>query len=1020
MSVYQDYARLSAKYRELYGPQVLVAYEVGKFYEWYNCDQNKGCDVRGVCELLNMQCTRKSKAYPDISATNPLMGGVPVCAFAKYVPTLLEHGYTIVVVSQTTNTANPTNKTTIERKVTEIMSRGTYLGTSASSDIPPVSSVSMCIFLDWHLEGMARDREVLHAGCAVVDVTTGTCACHEINATGADLNVAHDELYRIVQETTPSEVLLVGFRGAVDFETDEFVRRLGVDLSCVRDRLVEKKDCKGSHSLVSSVKHQEHVLRGVFPDTGFLSAIEATGLEFKPHACSAFVALLTFISEHNENSIVGIQRPELYTFATDDVDDVDDTDNDDRRQRRRLLLSYNAAQQLNIITTTEGGNGPNTTLLSLLDTTCTRPGSRFMREQLLNPLVDAGAITRRLDAIQGRMVDPEDLSHVRETLKGVVDIERLFRKIALRRAVPRDLSILDASLQIIAECIRGDSDQDAECISRIREHYLECLDLDVATESTGFERNVFRRDVFPEMAGLQDESDTMRARFDCVVVKCNECVTVSSGAPAAFRLDGDDESSNICDLRVGATPKRCQALLTAVKKNGESVWRCSARETDGFKPSELTVRSHSANRAHVWHPRFVEWNQSLQENDVKLQKAVQVAFEGLVDSLFKHHEDDMVRVVRVLEDLDFACACAWNALKQRYTRPSICTDDAATAAGTRGSWLKAEGLRHPIVEALNKRVPHVTNDVCIGGRPPVGILLYGMNAAGKSCLMKASALAVVMAQAGMYVAADAFTWSPFTQIFTRIQSHDDLARGQSTFMVEMSELRNIIKRADRRSLVIGDEICSGTEGVSALAIVGAAVQHLISRSAPFFFATHLHGLPDLLRDSEGKDGNDDKSEVPPPSLRVCHLRVRYDSNEKRLVYDRNLCEGQGATVYGLEVCKALDMDAGFVDAAHALRRTIMNMPAQGLGAGARVSRYNSRVLMDMCGVCKLKSAKETHHIRHQKEADEDGYIGTFHKNAAFNLVPLCEECHEATHRGKIHIRGYLQTSSGPVLDVVRK
>ena len=139
------------------------------------------------------------------------------------------------------------------------------------------------------------------------------------------------------------------------------------------------------------------------------------------------------------------------------------------------------------------------------------------------------------------------------------------------------------------------------------------------------------------------------------------------------------------------------------------------------------------------------------------------------------------------------------------------------------------------------------NDVSLGVDGVDGVLLYGVNSVGKSSIMKAVGLAVVAAQAGMFVAADALELGerPFTGIYTRIGLRDDLARGHSTFVVEMLELRAILRRASARSLVIGDELCAGTEAQSALAIVGAGVVTLAKRGARFAFATHLHELPRL-------------------------------------------------------------------------------------------------------------------------------------------------------------------------------
>ena len=460
---------------------------------------------------------------------------------------------------------------------------------------------------------------------------------------------------------------------------------------------------------------------------------------------------------------------------------------------------------------------------------------------------------------------------------------------------------------------------------------------------------------------------------------------------------------------------------------------------DGIDSTDLQVRNHSSTVSKIWHPQFDRWNECLKDFDITLRVRVRDAFSAFIEDLLKEHGENMWNIVDELARVDYACACAHVALVRRYVRPSIVSSMYVPSRSPRHSWLVAKGLRHPVVEAINDRIPHVRNDVALGDRSiggpgkeskeyiatdehldssssssssssPTGILLYGMNAAGKSCLMKAVALAVVMAQAGMYVAADSFELCPFEKIFTRIQSHDDLARGQSTFMVEMSELRSIMKRCDERSLAIGDEICSGTESVSALAIVGAAVQELLRRRTPFLFATHLHDLTRMLSST----GCDRGCSIV-KGLRVCHLRVHCDPETKRLVYDRTLCEGQGDTVYGLEVCKSLDMDATFIDAAYALRRKIMGIPSL---VPQKTSRYNAKLLIDACAVCGRESAEETHHIRPQKEADERGFIEHFHKNSTFNLVPLCGACHDAVHRGEIDVKGYVQTSSGVQLDFV--
>jgi DNA mismatch repair protein MutS len=140
-----------------------------------------------------------------------------------------------------------------------------------------------------------------------------------------------------------------------------------------------------------------------------------------------------------------------------------------------------------------------------------------------------------------------------------------------------------------------------------------------------------------------------------------------------------------------------------------------------------------------------------------------------------------------------------------------------------------------------------------------------------------------------------------------------------------------------------------------------------------------------------------------------HLSVYYDDEEGKLVYNRTLQEGQGNTLYGLEVCKSLMMGEDFIKLANNIRREVMDIPDEILPS--KKSIYNSQKYMDVCEICK-KPAMDTHHIQEQHLADKEGYIGAFHKNALHNLMALCKKCHLAAHKGEIEIMGYKQTSHG--------
>jgi DNA mismatch repair protein MutS len=328
------------------------------------------------------------------------------------------------------------------------------------------------------------------------------------------------------------------------------------------------------------------------------------------------------------------------------------------------------------------------------------------------------------------------------------------------------------------------------------------------------------------------------------------------------------------------------------------------------------------------------------------------------------------------------------------------------------SYIDAKDVRHPIIERIQEQVDYVSNDVRIGEvAGDQGILLYGINASGKSSYMKAIGLNLIMAQAGMFVAATEFRFAPFSHLFTRICNTDNIYRGLSSFTVEMTELCNILQRCDARSLVLGDEICAGTESVSGLAIVCAGIRHLLSQKSCFVFATHLHELTDLKELQQDMCGN-------AKCLGVYHMHIEIEKETHKIVYERKIRPGRGMSVYGLEVCAALGMPKEFMEVAHRVRREVQQVNSHIVRP--KTSRYNAQVVMDTCKVCG-KKASDTHHIRYQMTANEEKFVDQgISVNRASNLMPLCEECHNKEHQGELCIEGYVQTSQGVEAKVVKR
>jgi DNA mismatch repair protein MutS len=342
----------------------------------------------------------------------------------------------------------------------------------------------------------------------------------------------------------------------------------------------------------------------------------------------------------------------------------------------------------------------------------------------------------------------------------------------------------------------------------------------------------------------------------------------------------------------------------------------------------------------------------------------------------REYSSKVVAVAEYVRAIDLLQSRCYIATKYGYCKPVI-------AEGSTRSFVQASGLRHPLIEHIQTNELYVTNDISLGKETdPRGMLLFGTNAVGKTSLIKSLGIAVIMAQAGLYVACSDFVYSPYTSIFTRILGNDNLHRGLSTFAVEMIELRTILKLADENSLILGDELCSGTESDSALSIFAAGVEHLHETESSFIFATHFH---EIVGFDEIKDLD-----------HVCtkHLTVEYDKSRDVLVYDRKLKDGPGDRMYGLEVCKALDLPTAFLERAHTLRNKY-NGGCEDVLEG-KSSHFNVKRVMGACELCNAQGT-EVHHLQHQKNADGRNRIKHFHKNHVANLVTLCSECHDTFH-----------------------
>jgi DNA mismatch repair protein MutS len=397
---------------------------------------------------------------------------------------------------------------------------------------------------------------------------------------------------------------------------------------------------------------------------------------------------------------------------------------------------------------------------------------------------------------------------------------------------------------------------------------------------------------------------------------------------------------------------------------------------------------------------ILEWNNKIEELRILSIKTYKIFLE----EWNKIYREIMEKLNYYVAEIDFYKSCAKTAIKYKYSKPTLIKEeninnniDINVLYNDKdifeGSYVGVKNMRHPIVERIseNKYQPHTLllgksseNNVDIANGK--GMLVFGLNSSGKSCLMKAIGINVIMAQAGMYVACEKMILKPYKSVLTRILGNDNIYKGLSSFAVEMNELRGILTRANKNALVLGDEICHGTETISAVSIVASSIMKLSKMKASFILATHLHKLIEL---DEIIKLNKEKE------ISIYHLYVEHDIKTHTLKYNRELRLGSGDAIYGIEVAKAMDLDDEVIQNANKIRMKILEIDNNIIKM--KKSNYNTKIYMDLCMKCKKKYSEETHHKEQQQYADKNGFINHMHKNHISNLETLCKECHDNIH-----------------------
>lgn len=760
---------------------------------------------------------------------------------------------------------------------------------------------------------------------AAFDLSTGSTYTTSGSLRGSQDSWTSDELLHFLSVFRPRELIVFSSGSS------EEILRKQLDYTWPGSLMHVRSQSMGSLDLPLP---REDFLRRLYQPRTILPLSEYLHLESVTEE-KVLCGLLRFVEDHFPSSFERLQQNQSWNPIN------------------LLLLGNHALNQLQI----QSPAAADECVLGLFKYAATTAfGKRALRQRLLMPSAEPETIRRRLAEVEAcaALMDP---APTQRALRNIYDLPRLHRRMLCADIGSAELLALQSSYAaaatIAAEQI-GPLTATAglvEGLKKLAASLAIHFDLDRAAgdnENTTF----LPAAAHPTLAAIEDKLAQVIAELDAFLK-----VMIELGGGATLRWEARDKA-----------PYGLRGTRTALTTIKAALGTPAATRLLAAMTAEQRTFSVSIQKGGGWID--CEWLDRMNGRIVALREQLQREFRLALPDVCSAFCTDTQSLWTQTEEwiaaVDVSLALATEARARRWTCPII--ED-----NSNGSAFEASALRHPLIESIVTRTEYVAHNVRLDQGQ--GWLVYGMNASGKSSLMKSIGIAVHLAQCGCFVPANSLRLAPYRSLFTRILNQDNLWAGLSSFAVEMSEMRDILRAADQHTLVLGDELCSGTESVSAKALVAAGIEWLHERGTSYVFATHLHGLNEVL---------------PPPkdiNLSIWHLKVHYDPVTQKLIYERHLTPGPGSSLYGLEVARAMNVPVAFLEKALAIRRRLLGTAAE---EDAPRSTWNSAITRRACELCGHAVTRdlEVHHINDRAAG------GT---NDARNLMVLCAACHDRHH-----------------------
>ena len=603
---------------------------------------------------------------------------------------------------------------------------------------------------------------------------------------------------------------------------------------------------------------------------------------------------------------------------------------------RYMLIDSSSRRNLELVETLREKQKRGS-LLWVLDKTKTAMGARTLRSFVEQPLIDAEEINRRLEALEELNEKPMLRDEIREYLNPVYDLERLVSRISFKSANPRDMVAFASSLEMIPYIKQVLKDFQAPILKEIYE------DMDSLEDIT----DLIKHAIVDEPPLAQKDGGIIREGFNEDVDK--------------FRSARTDGKKWLTELE---TKERERTGIKSLKIKYNRVFGYALEVTNTFK--ELVPENYIRKQTLANAERYITEELKNLENMIlgaedKLYALEYELFSNVRDKVGQ----EVIRIQRTakaIAGLDVFASLALVAERNHYVRPKV----------NEGGIIDIKGGRHPVVEQMIDNDMFIANDTYLDNTKKRVSIITGPNMAGKSTYMRQTALLVLMAQIGSFVPADKAVIGIVDRIFTRVGASDDLASGQSTFMVEMTEVANILRNATAKSLLILDEIGRGTSTFDGLAIAWAVIEHISNTKlcgAKTLFATHYHELTEL----EGKLSG------------VTNYCIAVKEKGDDIVFLRKIVKGGADKSYGIQVAKLAGVPDSVINRAKELVEELSDADITAAVKDLASPKKKPKVEMDMAQMSLFDTVQDNDIIEELKGIDIGNLTPMEALNTLYNL-----------------------------------